>query len=68
MNLFKGFIRIDHSAGAKGVGIELAVDRAKLPADLYKGMTISATGKIYRNPNGGASVRVEDLSDIEIIE
>jgi para-nitrobenzyl esterase len=50
------------------VGIELAVDRAKLPADLYKGKTISATGKIYRNPLGGASVLVDDLSQIEIID
>jgi para-nitrobenzyl esterase len=50
------------------VGIELAVDRAQLPADLYKGKIISATGKIYSNPMGGVSVLVDDLSQIEIIE
>jgi para-nitrobenzyl esterase len=57
------------SAMALGaVGIELAVDSSTLPEDLYKGKTISATGKIYKNPFGGASVLVDDLSQIEIIE
>jgi para-nitrobenzyl esterase len=57
------------SAMALGaVGIELAVDSSTLPEDLYKGKTISVTGKIYKNPFGGASVLVDDLSQIEIIE
>jgi hypothetical protein len=47
-------------------GIELGVDRAELPADLYIGKTISVTGKIYKNMIGGAAILVTDLAQIEV--
>jgi len=49
--------------------VSLRVDRVKLPADLYKGKTISVTGEIgARTPpfSGGARVIVTDLSQIVV--
>jgi hypothetical protein len=58
-------VGIGKGALAKGAfGIELAVDRATLPADLYVGKTVSITGKIGKNPLGGANIIVTDLSQI----
>jgi hypothetical protein len=48
------------------IGISLKLDRAKLPADLYAGKTISATGYIYKTPTGATVVEITDLSQIVI--
>jgi para-nitrobenzyl esterase len=50
------------------IGINLKVDDAVLPEDLYIGKTISVTGTPFINPLGGVSIDVTDLSQIEIIE
>jgi hypothetical protein len=58
-------VGIGKGALVKGAfGFELDVDRDELPADLYVGKTVSVTGKIVRNPLGGASIIVTDLSQI----
>ena len=48
------------------VGINLKVDDAILPEELYIGFTVSVTGEIYENPLGGALIDVTDLSRIVI--
>jgi para-nitrobenzyl esterase len=50
------------------IGINLKVDDAVLPEDLYTGKMISVTGTPYINPLGSISIDVTDLSQIEIIE
>jgi hypothetical protein len=58
-------VGIGKGALVKGAfGFELDVDRDELPADLYVGKAVSVTGKIIRNPLGGASIIVTDLSQI----
>jgi len=41
---------------------------AGITADRYIGKTISATGKIYQNYFGTASLDVNDLSQIKVLE
>jgi hypothetical protein len=43
------------------VGISLKLDRAKLPADLYIGKSVSVTGYIYITPTGATVVEIKDL-------
>jgi para-nitrobenzyl esterase len=50
------------------VGINLMVDDAVLPEDLYIGKIVSVTGTPYINQLGGVSIDVMDLSQIEVIE
>ncbi|OGO00588.1 MAG: hypothetical protein A2Y90_04465 [Chloroflexi bacterium RBG_13_52_12] len=51
------------------VGIEISYSLAsELPADLFVGLTIKATGLTYINPLGGCSLKVNAASDIEVVE
>ena len=48
------------------VGIEIPDSmKDKLPEDLYVGKEICVTGEIYKNPNGGGSIKVTDPSQIK---
>jgi hypothetical protein len=48
------------------VGIEVPDSlKEKLPADLYVGKEICVTGEIHKNPSEGASITVNDLSQIK---
>jgi len=48
------------------VGIEIPDSmKDKLAEDLYVGKEICVTGEIYKNPNGGGSIKVSDPSQIE---
>ena len=49
------------------VGIEIPDSmKEKLPEDMYKGKEICVTGEIYKNPNGGGSIKVTDPSQIKV--
>jgi hypothetical protein len=49
------------------VGIEIPDSmKDKLPEDLYVGKEICVTGEIYKNPNGGGSIKVTDPSQIKV--
>lgn len=49
------------------VGIELSYDiLAELPEDLYVGKTICVTGELHTNPVGGASMAVNEASQIVV--
>lgn len=48
------------------VGIEVPDSmKDKLPEDLYVGKEICVEGEIYKNPNGGGSIKVTDPSQIK---
>ncbi len=49
-------------------GVPLSMDRAKLPADLWKGKTVAVTGVIGKRAFGtGVNITVTDLSQIVVI-
>lgn len=49
------------------VGIEIPDSmKDKLPEDMYAGREICVTGEIYKNPNGGGSIKVTDPSQIKV--
>lgn len=49
------------------VGVEIGhANLDKFPKDLYKGKTICVTGKIHRNPVGGASLEITDPSQVQV--
>lgn len=48
------------------VGIEVPDSmKDKLPEGLYVGKEICVTGEIYKNPSGGGSIKIAELSQIE---
>jgi hypothetical protein len=48
------------------VGIEVPDSmKDKLPEDMYKDKEICVEGEIYKNPNGGGSIKVTDPSQIK---
>ena len=51
-------------SGAVGVEIPDSM-KEKLPGDLYVGKEICVNGEIYKNPNGGGSIKVTDFSQIK---
>ena len=51
-------------AGAVGIEVPDSM-KDKLPGDMYKGKEICVTGEIYKNPNGGGSIKVTDPSQIK---
>jgi len=49
------------------VGIEIPDSmKDKVDKDMYVGKTICVTGEIYKNPNGGGSIKVTDPSQIKV--
>ena len=52
---------------SSAVGIEVDDSiKGDLDEDLYVGKTISVSGEIHENPNGGGSIKVSDPSQIKV--
>ena len=51
-------------SGCVGIEVDDSL-KDKLPEDLYKGKDICVTGEIHKNPSGGGSITVTDLSQIK---
>ena len=51
-------------SGAVGIEIPDSM-KEKLPEGLYVGKEICVTGEIYKNPSGGGSIKVTDLSQVK---
>ena len=52
-------------AGAVGIEVSDSL-KAKMPKDLYVGKDICVTGELHTNPSNGASIKVDDLSQIKV--
>ena len=52
-------------AGAVGIEIPEAL-KEKLDKDLYVGKEICVTGELQKNPSNGASIKVDDPSQIKV--
>ena len=51
-------------SGCVGIEVDDSL-KAKLPEDLYVGKEICVTGEIHKNPSGGGSIKVTDVSQIK---
>jgi len=51
-------------AGAVGIEVPDSM-KEKLPEDMYVGKEVCVTGEIHQNPSNGASITVDDVSQIK---
>ena len=51
-------------SGCVGIEVDDSL-KDKLPEDLYVGKEICVTGEIHKNPSGGGSIKVTDVSQIK---